>query len=220
MQRELILLSLLAGVFIGTGVRLYTSRIVKPVVNLSLAAKKISDGDYSVSIPVYDGQDEIATLTRSLDDLVNTLVEQITRLKLSADRFHTMHQIDRATLDAKGIHEIAATCINFYKTHWDIAGANVVVIDEDTAEGRVVADYNANGPSLKNGTTISLNASLLDAIRSEFEQIDRQKQEQQGMGLGLPLAKAILEIHGGNIEFQRVASGGTKVILSLPLAVY
>ncbi|MBK9124580.1 MAG: response regulator [Chloroflexi bacterium] len=65
-----------------------------------------------------------------------------------------------------------------------------------------------------------LTTRRLERALQPFEQIDRQKQEQQGMGLGLPLAKAILEIHGGAIEFQRVASGGTKVVLSLPLAVY
>jgi two-component system, sensor histidine kinase and response regulator len=61
-----------------------------------------------------------------------------------------------------------------------------------------------------------LTTRRLERALRPFEQIDREKQEQQGIGLGLPIAKKTIEIHGGWIIFQKVASGGTKVIILLP----
>jgi signal transduction histidine kinase len=49
-----------------------------------------------------------------------------------------------------------------------------------------------------------------------FEQIDRETQEQQGVGLGLPLAKRIIEAHGGALEIHSVLGKGTEVLVCLP----
>ncbi|MGJ3237501.1 MAG: hybrid sensor histidine kinase/response regulator [Anaerolineae bacterium] len=65
-------------------------------------------------------------------------------------------------------------------------------------------------------TGSGMTTRKLQRALTPFEQIDRQKREQQGMGLGLPIAKKIIELHRGNIIFQQVASGGTKVIIQLP----
>jgi signal transduction histidine kinase len=51
-----------------------------------------------------------------------------------------------------------------------------------------------------------------------FQQIDREKHEQQGMGVGLPIAKRILEAHGGGLEIRSVVGQGTQVLIHLPLA--
>jgi signal transduction histidine kinase len=41
----------------------------------------------------------------------------------------------------------------------------------------------------------------------------------QGAGLGLPLAKAIVELHGGTLTIDSEADVGTTVIIALPLDV-
>jgi signal transduction histidine kinase len=56
----------------------------------------------------------------------------------------------------------------------------------------------------------------LEAAIAEFGQIDREKNEQQGMGLGLPLAKQIVEAHGGGLHIK-TNSKGTQVAIQLPL---
>ena len=48
-----------------------------------------------------------------------------------------------------------------------------------------------------------------------FEQIDRERNEQQGLGLGLPLAKKIVELHGGRLELRSKEGTGTQVGLRL-----
>ncbi len=58
---------------------------------------------------------------------------------------------------------------------------------------------------------------LAHALR-EFYQIDRDRQEQQGMGMGLPLARRLIEVHGGALDIQSVVGRGTQVTVELPLA--
>lgn len=59
---------------------------------------------------------------------------------------------------------------------------------------------------------------LLELALQDFEQINRETQEQQGLGMGLPLARRIIEAHGGTLELISNEGTGTQVIVSLPLA--
>ena len=55
-----------------------------------------------------------------------------------------------------------------------------------------------------------------DVLENAFEPFFTTKS--RGTGLGLPLAKRIVEAHGGEITIQTPATGGTTVTLMLPLA--
>jgi signal transduction histidine kinase len=56
----------------------------------------------------------------------------------------------------------------------------------------------------------------LERALQDYQQIDRESGEQQGMGLGLPLARRLLEVHGGTIELRSVVGKGTQVTIMLP----
>lgn len=58
---------------------------------------------------------------------------------------------------------------------------------------------------------------LANALQA-FRQIGRETQEQQGIGLGLPLAKQIIEAHGGTFEISSVVGRGTQITIGLPIA--
>ena len=50
-----------------------------------------------------------------------------------------------------------------------------------------------------------------------FGQIDGGRSRQrEGTGLGLPIAKALAELHGGNMEIRSEKAHGTEVIITLP----
>jgi signal transduction histidine kinase len=50
-----------------------------------------------------------------------------------------------------------------------------------------------------------------------YLQFDRRFHEQQGTGLGLIIARKLVEIHGGTIEFVATPGGGLTVTANLPV---
>jgi signal transduction histidine kinase len=53
-------------------------------------------------------------------------------------------------------------------------------------------------------------------IFQRFFRADRARRKHGGTGLGLPIAKAILEAHGGSIEVRSQPGVGTTMVLNLP----
>ncbi len=50
-----------------------------------------------------------------------------------------------------------------------------------------------------------------------FEPFFSTKQRSVGTGLGLPVAKGIIEAHGGQIQFDNLVDGGAKLTVHLPM---
>jgi two-component system sensor histidine kinase/response regulator len=61
-----------------------------------------------------------------------------------------------------------------------------------------------------------MSEKQLEQALEMFQQIDREVREQQGMGIGLPLARRIIDVHGGALEMKSVAGRGTQVTIKLP----
>lgn len=95
--------------------------------------------------------------------------------------------------------------------------ANALVFSKP--DGTVtVAQWRANGSVwvsiIDDGSGIP--PGKLDNAMQEFQQINREANEQQGIGMGLPLAKRLVEIHGGTFDVQSVVGKGTQVVIGLP----
>lgn len=60
-------------------------------------------------------------------------------------------------------------------------------------------------------------AEDLPYVFEPYRQAQRYKHEQQGVGIGLPLARGIIEAHGGTFELCSVANRGTQVIMGIPV---
>jgi two-component system, sensor histidine kinase and response regulator len=56
------------------------------------------------------------------------------------------------------------------------------------------------------------------ASTGAYVQFERRFHEQQGTGLGLIIAKKLVEIHGGTVEFVATAGGGLTAIAEIPLS--
>ena len=66
-------------------------------------------------------------------------------------------------------------------------------------------------------TGIGIPPEHLERVLSPFEQVaDPLTKENEGTGLGLPIARALIELHGGNLTLSSDLGIGTTVALRLP----
>jgi PAS domain S-box-containing protein len=66
-------------------------------------------------------------------------------------------------------------------------------------------------------TGIGMTPAVLDRITGAFYQAESAyARKHQGVGLGLSIAKALVEMHGGRLEFESAPGSGTKAIVTLP----
>ena len=62
-----------------------------------------------------------------------------------------------------------------------------------------------------------MTAAEIQAIVEPFRQADNSlSREQQGSGLGVPLAKALIKLHNGELEITSEPDVGTTVSIRLP----
>jgi signal transduction histidine kinase len=65
---------------------------------------------------------------------------------------------------------------------------------------------------------IGIAAQDIPRIMSPFEQVESQvARRREGTGLGLPLAKLLVELHGGSLLIESALGRGTRVLVSLPI---
>ena len=66
-------------------------------------------------------------------------------------------------------------------------------------------------------TGIGIPEDKLDKVLEPFEQVENSfTRTRAGTGLGLPLAKAMVESHGGTLTISSTLGKGTCVCVSLP----
>jgi two-component system, cell cycle sensor histidine kinase PleC len=66
-------------------------------------------------------------------------------------------------------------------------------------------------------TGVGMDEEELKVALTPFGQVDGKRSRwREGAGLGLPIAKALIELHGGQIEIESARSKGTKVTIQLP----
>jgi two-component system sensor histidine kinase/response regulator len=61
-------------------------------------------------------------------------------------------------------------------------------------------------------------AAERDRVFEPYQQVNRRRYEQQGIGIGLPLAKGIIEAHGGSLMLESIPGRGTEVTVGLPFS--
>lgn len=88
------------------------------------------------------------------------------------------------------------------------AGGRVSVSASMEADGAVIAVEDSG---------IGMKAEDIALALEPFRQIDGPLSRRfDGTGLGLPLAKALVELHGGHLEIQSAPAAGTLVRVRLP----
>ncbi len=97
--------------------------------------------------------------------------------------------------------------------------SNAVKFSPAGTEVRIAVAYPARGPIVISviDRGIGIRAEDIPLILKPFIQADGTLRRQyEGTGLGLPLAKAIVELHGGELQIESMLDNGTTVSISLP----
>lgn len=89
------------------------------------------------------------------------------------------------------------------------SGGTITVSAELATDGRVVVAVEDTG--------IGMAPEDLKSAMAPFGQVDGAlTRRYEGTGLGLPLAKSLIELHGGILEMQSEPGRGTRVSMLLP----
>ena len=67
-------------------------------------------------------------------------------------------------------------------------------------------------------TGVGIKESDLPYIFDRFYKAEHSRNDASGSGLGLPIAKQIIEQHGGTIKIASKLTSGTEVIITIPLS--
>jgi two-component system cell cycle sensor histidine kinase PleC len=66
-------------------------------------------------------------------------------------------------------------------------------------------------------TGVGMSEAEIRVAMSPFGQVDGARTRwREGTGLGLPIAKALVELHGGSLEIRSRKNNGTEVTVILP----
>lgn len=89
------------------------------------------------------------------------------------------------------------------------AGGKVMVTGVATTDGGVVVDIIDNG--------VGMTDDELEIAMTPFGQVDGSRTRwREGTGLGLPIARALVDLHGGRIKINSTRGTGTTVSVMLP----
>ena len=140
--------------------------------------------------------------------------EQVAGLKSMGDNagVSVSLAIDDGALAVKGdpgkLRQVFANLIgNAIK--FTAAGGTVFVDAECQSDGATTIFVRDTG--------VGMDADELEVALAPFGQVDGTRTRwREGTGLGLPIAKALIELHGGRLAINSVKSVGTEVRVELP----
>jgi two-component system cell cycle sensor histidine kinase PleC len=88
-------------------------------------------------------------------------------------------------------------------------GGSVHVSTSPLADGRALVSIRDTG--------VGMSKEEIAVALTPFGQVDAgHSRWREGAGLGLPIAKALVQLHGGSLQIRSAKSLGTEVLITLP----
>ena len=152
--------------------------------------------------PSYGRFDLRETITEACDDYRALFRGQDLRLALDLPRESLVVRADR--------HEVGIVLDNLLSNavKYTPRGGHVRVAAA-TRDRRVEVSVTDDGDGIPE--------DALDRVFKPFEQLDDlMTRRHGGLGLGLPIAKGLVEQHGGQLWAENVPDGGSRLVFTLP----
>jgi len=168
------------------------------LVNDLLDAAKIESGRLAIHT-------EFCNLKTLIEQVVGEFEVAISNKGLVVERSYEEHFETRADPErfAQAVRNVMANAIRFSPQGGRLGIS--LSLPHPNALQLVIED---EGPGIP--------IDELELVFDRFTQSSRTKTGAGGTGLGLPIARGILELHGGLLRAERRASGGTAFLFEMP----
>jgi signal transduction histidine kinase len=172
-------------------------QIINDIIDLSRA----EDGKLELSEEVFDLRDTIHSVRQLIGARIGNggLTESV---ELTAD-LPLLRADERKTKQV--LLNLVANAVEFTPR-----GGHVEIASRFNPETGLILTVSDTG--------IGIAPEDLARVLEPFEQVDSSfSRSHQGSGLGLPLVKAIMELHGGNLELRSEIGAGTQASVIFPV---
>jgi len=170
------------------------------VINDILDISKIQSGKYTLD-----------TREVTVQDFLKSAIEANTALAAEMD----VELVDRVPADLPPIrgdeHKLRQIFVQLISNaiKFNVKGGQAVI-----DAGRLPDDGVA---VLIRDSGIGMTAEEIEVAMTPFGQVDGSRARwREGTGLGLPIAKSLVELHGGGLEIRSVKGEGSEVAVLLP----
>lgn len=171
------------------------ARKLNTLVTNLLDMSRIEAGKVRLNLATHDLRD-------ILTDTANKIRSEFSGVPLSLDFSGDSFSFvcDYALMEQAFANLIANAVVH------NVAGTRIEVLmnRHETGEFTIIVRDNGTG----------IAPDLLDSVFDKFVRATSAKPG--GTGLGLPIAKSIIELHGGIITLKNLATGGAEFLISLP----
>jgi two-component system OmpR family sensor kinase len=202
--------------------------IIRGEAQVTLRLKSACEEDYKTTLIAI--LEQAVNLSTLVDDLLLLTRAEMNQLHLQISPTKIKPLLNAEVIKWQRLHpdrEIALTT--------DSACNDAVVMIDKPRIQQVLSilldngvKYSASGTPLKVGaidTDTSVTVTIKDsgegisaaAIENIFERFVRFSKHNEGLGLGLPIAKAIVEAHSGQISVETIQGEGSTFSFTLPI---
>ena len=157
------------------------------------------------------GRDELSEQEIDVEELVREsirFVDQRAREGNLAVKVKVAELVPKLYADKRKVRQILLNLLS-NAVKFTPSGGTITVVAELGPGGQMVIAVEDSG--------IGIAPSDMHRALMPFGQVDGAlARKYEGTGLGLPLAKSLIELHGGIMELQSEVGGGTRVAMLLP----
>jgi two-component system, cell cycle sensor histidine kinase PleC len=172
------------------------------VINDILDISKMQSGKYALDTKEIDLGHILSTSVKSYQMMASEAHVDL-RLDIGED-------LPSVRGDTSKLKKIFGNIISNALKFTPATGIVEVVAHRSVSGGAIVAIRDSG---------LGMTAEEIDIAMTPFGQVDSGRSRwREGAGLGLPIAKALVELHGGMLEIRSKKGSGTDVVMAFPAA--
>jgi two-component system cell cycle sensor histidine kinase PleC len=172
------------------------------VINDILDISKIHSGKYALDAKEVDVGDVLLSNVKSYQMMASEAHVDL-RAKIDAD-------LPLVRGEASKLKKIFSNIISNALKFTPASGIIDVIAHRSVDGGTIIAIRDSG---------LGMTAEEIEIALTPFGQVDGGRSRwREGTGLGLPIAKALIELHGGMLEIRSQKGSGTDVVITIPAA--